>query len=192
MTSETVKTERCAPAAIEPKWQAQGASTGLYNTPDDAGLPNYYFVTMFPYPAGDMHIGHWYAIAPSDCQARFIRMKGFNVLFPMGFDAFGINAENAAIDRGIHPAEWTEKNMAHWKDQFRALGASIDWRREVVTCYPEYYRWNQWMFLKFLEKGLAYRATAPLNSLPRDETVLANEQVIHGRCERCETPVVKK
>ncbi len=192
MTSETNKTERYDPSAIEPKWQEHWAATRLDETPDDSDKPNYYFVTMFPYPSGDMHIGHWYAIAPSDCQARFIRMKGYNVLFPMGFDAFGINAENAAIDRGIHPAEWTEKNMAHWREQFRSLGASIDWRREVVTCYPEYYRWNQWMFLKFLEKGLAYRATAPVNWCPRDETVLANEQVINGRCERCDSLVEKK
>jgi len=192
MTSETNRTEGYTPAAIEAKWQAHWAATHLDETPDDAAKPNYYFVTMFPYPSGDMHIGHWYAIAPSDCQARFTRMKGHNVLFPMGFDAFGINAENAAIDRGVHPAEWTEKNMAHWREQFRSLGASIDWRREVVTCYPEYYRWNQWMFLKFLEKGLAYRATAPVNWCPRDETVLANEQVIDGLCERCDTPVVKK
>ncbi|MDP9319546.1 MAG: leucine--tRNA ligase [Chloroflexota bacterium] len=191
MTSET-KTERYAPGAIEPKWQAHWASTGLYETPDESDKPNYYFVTMFPYPSGDMHIGHWYAMAPSDCEARFIRMQGHNVLFPMGFDAFGINAENAAIDRGIHPAEWTERNMAHWREQFRALGASIDWRREVVTCYPEYYRWNQWMFLKLYEKGLAYRATAPVNWCPRDETVLANEQVIDGHCERCGTLVVKR
>ncbi|HEY8732247.1 MAG TPA: leucine--tRNA ligase [Candidatus Limnocylindria bacterium] len=190
--AQTGRTERYAPGAIEPKWQAHWAATGLYETPDQSDKPNYYFVTMFPYPSGDMHIGHWYAMAPSDCQARFTRMKGHNVLFPMGFDAFGINAENAAIDRGIHPAEWTDKNMAHWREQFRSLGASIDWRREVVTCYPEYYRWNQWMFLKLLEKGLAYRATAPVNWCPRDETVLANEQVINGLCERCDTPVVKK
>ena len=194
MTGETGtnKTERYAPAAIEAKWQQHWVAARLYETPDHADLPNYYFVTMFPYPSGDMHIGHWYAIAPSDCQARYTRMQGHNVLFPMGFDAFGINAENAAIDRGVHPAEWTERNMAHWREQFRSLGASIDWRREVVTCYPEYYRWNQWMFLKFLEKGLAYRATAPVNWCPRDETVLANEQVINGLCERCDTPVVKK
>ena len=194
MTSETglTKAERYVPSDIEPKWQAHWASSGLYETPDHSDKPNYYFVTMFPYPSGDMHIGHWYAMAPSDCEARFIRMQGHNVLFPMGFDAFGINAENAAIDRGIHPAEWTDQNMAHWREQFRSLGASIDWRREVVTCYPEYYRWNQWMFLKFLEKGLAYRATAPVNWCPRDETVLANEQVINGRCERCDTLVVKK
>ena len=191
-TSGSNRTERYIPAAVEAKWQQHWAATHADETPDDADKPNYYFVTMFPYPSGDMHIGHWYAIAPSDCQARFTRMKGHNVLFPMGFDAFGINAENAAIDRGVHPAEWTEKNMAHWREQFRSLGASIDWRREVVTCYPEYYRWNQWMFLKFLEKGLAYRATAPVNWCPRDETVLANEQVINGLCERCDTPVVKK
>ncbi|MBI3522276.1 MAG: leucine--tRNA ligase [Chloroflexi bacterium] len=190
--AESERAPRYEPALIEKKWQDRWAADGLYETPDDSERPNYYFVTMFPYPSGDMHIGHWYAMAPSDCQARFTRMRGHNVLFPMGFDAFGINAENAAIDRGIHPAEWTEKNMAHWREQFRSLGASIDWRREVVTCYPEYYRWNQWMFLKFLERGLAYRAEAPVNWCPRDETVLANEQVINGRCERCDTIVVKK
>jgi len=119
-------------------------------------------------------------------------MRGHNVLFPMGFDAFGINAENAAIDRKMHPAAWTEQNMAHMREQFVKMGTGIDWRREVITCYPEYYRWNQWMFLKLLEKGLAYRATAPVNWCPRDETVLANEQVINGLCERCDTPVVKK
>ncbi|MEK7284551.1 MAG: leucine--tRNA ligase, partial [Chloroflexota bacterium] len=137
-------------------------------------------------------MGHWYAIAPSDCAARFLRMRGHNVLFPMGFDAFGLPAENAAIQRKQHPAVWTEKNMAHMREQFRLMGASIDWRRELVTCYPEYYRWNQWLFLKLLERGLAYRAMAPVNWCPKDETVLANEQVIAGRCERCETPVVKR
>src|SRR5205823_4745505 len=134
----------------------------------------------------------WYAFAPPDAAARFLRMRGPNVLVPMGFDAFGINAENAAIDRKLHPAVWTEKNMAHMREQFNRMGAAIDWRREVVTCYPEYYRWNQWMFLKLYEKGLAYRGDAPVNWCPRDETVLANEQVINGRCERCDTPVVKR
>jgi leucyl-tRNA synthetase len=191
MTSET-KIERYAPAVIEPKWRERWDATRLLDTPDDSDRPNYYFVTMFPYPSGEIHVGHWYAFAPPDCAARYMRMRGHNVLFPMGFDAFGINAENAAIDRGVHPAEWTEQNMAHMRGQFRTMGAAIDWRREVVTCYPEYYRWNQWMFLRFLEKGLAYRATAPVNWCPRDETVLANEQVIDGRCERCDTPVVKK
>ncbi len=191
-TEKRTTTERYDPARIENKWHERWEREGIYETPDEDVLPNYYFVTMFPYPSGEMHVGHWYAMAPSDCAARFLRMRGHNVLFPMGFDAFGINAENAAIDRGIHPADWTEKNMKHWHEQFRSLGASIDWRREVVTCYPEYYRWNQWMFLKFYEAGLAYRAEAPVNWCPRDETVLANEQVINGRCERCGTPVVKK
>ena len=191
MTSET-KTERYSPSAIEPKWQAHWASTGLHETPDESDKPNFYFLTAFPYPSGDVHVGHWYAYAPADCAARFIRMRGHNVLFPMGFDAFGINAENAAIDRHLHPAAWTERNMAQMREQFVKMGAAIDWRREVITCYPEYYRWNQWMFLKFLEKGLAYRATAAVNWCPRDETVLANEQVINGRCERCGSLVVKK
>ncbi len=193
MTSEVEKKiDRYTPAAIEEKWRERWASSGLHNTPDVSDKPNFYFLTMFPYPSGEIHVGHWYAFAPPDAAARFLRMRGHNVLFPMGFDAFGINAENAAIDRGIHPAVWTEKNMAHMRDQFNRMGAAIDWRREVVTCYPEYYRWNQWMFLKLYEKGLAYRADAPVNWCPRDETVLANEQVINGRCERCDTVVVKR
>ena len=193
MTSDVQKKiERYAPDVIEPKWQKRWASSGLHETPDVADKPNFYFVTMYPYPSGELHVGHWYAMAPSDCAARFLRMRGHNVLFPMGFDAFGLPAENAAIKRNMHPAAWTEKNMAHMREQFTMMGASIDWRREVVTCYPEYYRWNQWMFLKFLEQGLAYRAMAPVNWCPKDQTVLANEQVIGGRCERCETPVVKR
>ena len=193
MTSDVQKKiDRYTPSAIEAKWRERWASSGLHNTPDVSDKPNFYFLTMFPYPSGEIHVGHWYAFAPPDAAARFMRMRGHNVLFPMGFDAFGINAENAAIDRGIHPAVWTEKNMAHMREQFNRMGAAIDWRREVVTCYPEYYRWNQWMFLKLYEKGLAYRGDAPVNWCPRDETVLANEQVINGRCERCDTPVVKR
>ena len=184
--------DRYDPASIEAKWQEEWVRSGLHDTPDESDRPNFYFLTMFPYPSGDIHVGHWYAFAPPDAAARFLRMRGHNVLFPMGFDAFGINAENAAIDRKIHPAVWTEKNMAHMRQQFRRMGTAIDWRREVITCYPEYYRWNQWMFLKLFEKGLAYRGDAPVNWCPRDETVLANEQVIAGRCERCDTPVVKR
>ncbi len=185
--------ERYVPADVEAKWADTWERTRLHETPNEvAARPNYYFLTMFPYPSGDVHVGHWYAYAPPDASARAMRMQGKNVLFPMGFDAFGINAENAAIDRKVHPAVWTEKNMAHMREQFRMMGAAIDWRREVVTCYPEYYRWNQWMFLKLLEKGLAYRGDAPVNWCPRDETVLANEQVIGGRCERCDTVVVKR
>ena len=192
MSEVEKKTDRYTPAAIEEKWRERWASSGLHNTPDTSDKPNFYFLTMFPYPSGEIHVGHWYAFAPPDAAARFLRMRGHNVLFPMGFDAFGINAENAAIDRGIHPAVWTEKNMAHMRDQFNRMGAAIDWRREVVTCYPEYYRWNQWMFLKLFEKGIAYRGDAPVNWCPRDETVLANEQVINGRCERCDTLVVRR
>ena len=184
--------EKYEPASIEAKWQEEWVRSGLHDTPDDSDRPNFYFLTMFPYPSGDIHVGHWYAFAPPDAAARFMRMRGHNVLFPMGFDAFGINAENAAIDRKIHPAVWTEKNMTHMRDQFRRMGTAIDWRREVVTCYPEYYRWNQWMFLKLYEKGLAYRGEAAVNWCPRDETVLANEQVINGHCERCDTLVVKR
>jgi leucyl-tRNA synthetase len=192
MSEEEKKIDRYTPATIEEKWRERWASSGLHNTADVSDRPNFYFLTMFPYPSGDIHVGHWYAFAPPDAAARFLRMRGHNVLFPMGFDAFGINAENAAIDRGIHPAVWTEKNMAHMRDQFNRMGAAIDWRREVVTCYPEYYRWNQWMFLKLFEKGIAYRGDAPVNWCPRDETVLANEQVINGRCERCDTLVVRR
>jgi leucyl-tRNA synthetase len=184
--------DRYEPASIESKWQEEWVRSGLHDTPDVSDRPNFYFLTMFPYPSGDIHVGHWYAFAPPDAAARYLRMRGNNVLFPMGFDAFGINAENAAIDRKIHPAVWTEKNMAHMRQQFKRMGTAIDWRREVITCYPEYYRWNQWMFLKFFEKGLAYRGDAPVNWCPRDETVLANEQVIAGKCERCDTPVVKR
>ena len=194
MTSETRdRTERYAPASIESKWQERWVRDGLYATPDsDPDRPNFYFVTMFPYPSGDLHVGHWYAMTPSDTVARFLRMRGRNVLFPMGFDAFGLPAENAAIRTGEHPSDSTERNMANMRRQFRLMGTMIDWRREVVTCHPEYYRWNQWLFLKLYEKGLAYRAAAPVNWCPKDQTALANEQVVNGLCERCDTPVTKK
>ncbi|HVE71853.1 MAG TPA: leucine--tRNA ligase [Thermoanaerobaculia bacterium] len=193
MASETKqRVERYRPAAIEEKWRAQWDTDGLYATPDDAPEPNFYFVTMYPYPSGVLHVGHWYAMAPSDAAARFLRMRGHNVLFPMGFDAFGLNSENAAIKTGVHPSDNTEENMAKMRHQFRQMGTMIDWRREVVSCHPDYYRWNQWLFLKFFERGLAYRANAPVNWCPKDETALANEQVINGLCERCDTPVTKK
>ncbi|HEU5288886.1 MAG TPA: class I tRNA ligase family protein, partial [Candidatus Limnocylindria bacterium] len=147
MTIEKQRTERYDPAAIEPKWLAEWERTGLHQTPDAVpGKENFYYLTMFPYPSGVLHVGHWYAFAAPDAVARHLRMRGYNVLFPMGFDAFGLPAENAAIKRKLHPAIWTEKNMAHMREQFHRMGAAIDWRREVVTCYPDYYRWNQWMF----------------------------------------------
>ncbi len=187
------RTERYDPATIEPKWQQEWARSGLHETPDTVeGKKNFYYLTMFPYPSGVLHVGHWYAFAPPDAVARHLRMRGYNVLFPMGFDAFGLPAENSAIKNDAHPAPWTDQNMARMREQFRRMGAAIDWRREVVTCYPDYYRWNQWIFLKLLENGLAYRAKAPVNWCPKDQTVLANEQVIQGRCERCETPVIRR
>ncbi|HEX4743656.1 MAG TPA: leucine--tRNA ligase [Candidatus Limnocylindria bacterium] len=187
------KRERYSPGAIEAKWHERWTRDRLYETPDsDPERPNFYFVTMFPYPSGDLHVGHWYAMTPSDASARFLRMRGHNVLFPMGFDAFGLNAENAAIKTGVHPSDNTERNMANMRRQFRLMGTMIDWRREVVTCHPDYYRWNQWLFLRLFERGLAYRAKAPVNWCPKDQTALANEQVINGLCERCDTPVTKK
>ncbi len=182
------------PKAIEGKWQARWEADGLYRVRDDASRPKYYFVTMYPYPSGDLHIGHWYAMTPSDARARYQRMRGHNVLFPMGFDAFGLPAENAAISHGIHPYKWTIANIERMRGQMRSMGAMFDWSREVVTCLPEYYVWNQWFFLKFDEAGLAYRAMAPVDWCPHCNTTLAREQVVGAErvCERCGTPVIKK
>jgi leucyl-tRNA synthetase len=148
---------------------------------------------MFPYTSGDLHIGHWYAMAPSDVHARFKRMQGHNVLHPMGFDAFGLPAENAAIKRGIHPFTWTMQNVANMRRQLKSIGAIYDWSREVVTCLPDYYKWTEWFFLKLYEHGLAYRGKAPVNWCPNCQTVLANEQVLNGGfCERCGAAVTRR
>lgn len=186
--------QRYDPRALEAKWQARWERDGLYRTPDRSDRPKFYFLTMYPYPSGDLHIGHWYAMAPSDAAARYRRMRGYNVLFPIGFDAFGLPAENAAIKHGIHPKTWTLGNIERMRRQLRSMGAMFDWSREIVTCEPEYYRWNQWFFLKFYEAGLAYRALAPVDWCPNCNTTLAREQVVGAdrRCERCDTPVVKK
>ena len=180
------------PAAIDSKWQARWEQDGLHKVSDDDPRPKWYEMTMYPYPSGDLHIGHWYALAPADAHARFRRMQGYNVLHPIGFDAFGLPAENAAIIRGIHPYEWTINNIENMRRQLRSIGAIYDWDREVITCLPEYYRWNQWFFLKFFEKGLAYRAKAPVVWCPSCQTVLANEQVINGACERCGTEITRR
>jgi leucyl-tRNA synthetase len=186
--------ERYDPKAIEAKWQARWEADGLYRTTRDPSRPKFYFLTMYPYPSGDLHIGHWYAMTPSDAKARFLRMRGYNVLFPIGFDAFGLPAENAAIQHGIHPYKWTMANIERMRKQLRSMGAMFDWSREVVTCHPEYYKWNQWFFLKFYEAGLAYRALAAVDWCPHCNTTLAREQVVGAdrRCERCDTPVIKK
>ena len=181
------------PQGIETKWQQRWAVDRIYGVERDDGRPKFYALTMFPYTSGDLHIGHWYAMAPSDAYARFKRMQGYNVLHPMGFDAFGLPAENAAISHGIHPHDWTMKNIKNMRRQLRSMGAMYDWSREVVTCLPSYYKWTQWFFLKFYHAGLAYRAEAPVNWCPRCQTVLANEQVVgDGACERCSTPVTKR
>ena len=180
------------PAAIDSKWQARWEQDSLHKVLDDDPRPKWYEMTMYPYPSGDLHIGHWYAMAPADAHARFRRMQGYNVLHPIGFDAFGLPAENAAISRGIHPYEWTISNIENMRRQLRSLGAIYDWDREVITCQPEYYRWNQWFFLKFFEKGLAYRAKAPVVWCPSCQTVLANEQVLNGACERCGTEITRR
>ena len=183
---------RFDPVTIDRKWQDRWAEDALHHVEDNDSKPKWYEMTMYPYPSGDLHIGHWYALAPSDCHARFRRMQGFNVLHPIGFDAFGLPAENAAISRGIHPYAWTMSNIDNMRRQLRSIGAIYDWDREVITCSPEYYSWNQWFFLKLYENGLAYRAQAPVVWCPSCQTVLANEQVINGSCERCGAIVTRR
>ena len=150
-----VHAERYDPAVIEEKWRERWERDNLYRVDDDAPGDKWYSLTMYPYPSGVLHIGHWYAFAIPDVYSRLQRMRGYNVLFPMGFDAFGLPAENAAIRHGIHPAVWTFENIAAMRQQYRQMGAMIDWSREVATCTPDYYRWNQWLFLQMLERGLA-------------------------------------
>ena len=193
MTSAPRQVElRFDPVEIDRKWQERWEKDNLYRVDDADGKPTWYDLTMYPYPSGDLHIGHWYAMAPSDCHARFRRMQGYNVLHPIGFDAFGLPAENAAISRGIHPYSWTMENIENMRGQLKSIGAIYDWERELICCLPEYYRWNQWFFLKFLEKGLAYRAQAPVVWCPSCQTVLANEQVLNGNCERCGATVTRR
>jgi leucyl-tRNA synthetase len=192
-TNREQETGRIETAAIEAKWQARWAEDRLYETPDSSDKPNWYSLTMYPYPSGILHVGHWYAFVAPDAFARFKRRQGFNVLFPMGFDSFGLPAENAAIRSNVHPSISTNQNIAHMRTQYAHMGASIDWGREISTCEPEFYRWNQWIFLKMLERGLAYRKAGSVWWCPVDQTVLANEQVLEGSiCERCGSEVYKR
>ncbi|HWO71928.1 MAG TPA: leucine--tRNA ligase [Dehalococcoidia bacterium] len=186
--------ERYVPPAVEAKWQARWEQDGLYTVRDDDPRPKYYFLTMYPYPSGDLHIGHWYAETPPDTKARYLRMRGYNVLFPYGFDAFGLPAENAAIRNQVHPFKWTMENIAHMREQAKRMGTMFDWSREVITCLPEYYKWNQWFFLQFYKRGLAYRQKAAVDWCPNCNTTLAREQVWgeDRHCERCGTPVIKR
>lgn len=184
--------EKYSPDAIEKKWQHRWQDDQLYRAKVDWSKPKHYAVTMLPYPSGDLHIGHWFAMTPSDARARYMRMKGFNVLFPMGFDAFGLPAENAAVQRGVHPAEWTMANMERMRGQLRSMGAMFDWERQMVSCLPEYYHWTEWFFKLFYENDLAYRGEALVNWSDALQTVLANEQVIDGKDERLGQPVIQK
>jgi leucyl-tRNA synthetase len=179
--------------SVEAKWREQWAEKAINRVDDNDPRPKWFSLTMYPYPSGVLHIGHWYAFAIPDVFARLQRMRGYNVMFPMGFDAFGLPAENAAIRYNIRPSTWTFENIPKMRHQFEMMGAMIDWSREIVTCTPEYYQWNQWIFLKMLEKGLAYRAKGPVWWCPKDQTVLANEQVLEGNiCERCGSEVYKR
>ncbi|MBI2763343.1 MAG: leucine--tRNA ligase [Chloroflexi bacterium] len=186
--------ERYDAASIEPAWQARWTDLGLYRTDlDDQSRPTYYLLTMYDYPSGNLHIGHWYVKTPTDAIGRYHRMRGENVFMPVGFDAFGLPAENAAIKNRVHPREWTMQNIDHMRRQLRTMGAAFDWDAEVVTCDPSYYRWNQWLFLQLLNAGLAYRAKAPVDWCPNDGT-LAREQVegADRRCWRCGAKVEKR
>ncbi|MBI2063387.1 MAG: leucine--tRNA ligase [Candidatus Yanofskybacteria bacterium] len=181
------------PLKIEKKWQKFWEQKKFYITPDKAkSKDNFYFLVEFPYPSGDLHIGHWYAFSVPDIAVRYWRMKGKNVMYPIGFDAFGLPAENAAIKNNLQPGDWTKKNIAYMTKQLKSMGAAFDWSRVVSTIDPDYYKWTQWIFLQFYKKGLAYRAKTLVNWCPKDKTVLANEQVIDGCCDRCGTEVVQK
>ena len=181
------------PSVIEPKWQKKWKESKIYNVDlDSNNKKNFFSLTMFPYPSGDLHIGHWYAFTPADSYSRFKKMKGFNVLHTQGFDAFGLPAENAAISRNINPMKWTFDNIDNMRNQFNLMGNSYDWSRELITCKPDYYKWNQFFFLKMYEKGIAYRKNGAVWWDPVDQTTLANEQVIEGKSERSGADVIRK
>ena len=181
------------PSVIEPKWQKRWKESKIYDVDlDSKNDKNFFSLTMFPYPSGDLHIGHWYAFTPADSYSRFKKMKGFNVLHTQGFDAFGLPAENAAISRNINPMKWTFDNIDNMRNQFNLMGNSYDWSRELITCKPDYYKWNQFFFLKMYEKGIAYRKNGAVWWDPVDQTTLANEQVIEGKSERSGADVIRK
>jgi leucyl-tRNA synthetase len=186
--------DRYDPRAVQDKGQQRWAATDIFRASDDPAdpRPRKYVLDMFPYPSGDLHMGHAEAYALGDAMARYYNLRGYNVLHPIGWDAFGLPAENAAIRNNTHPADWTYKNVETQAASFRQYGVSFDWSRRLQTCDPEYYRWTQWLFLRFYERGLAYRADGYVNWCPVDQTVLANEQVINGKCERCGSEVIRR
>ena len=177
---------------IEKKWQKKWEQEEIFKTKINKKKKKYYCLEMFPYPSGKLHMGHMRNYSIGDCIARFKRMNGFNVLYPIGYDAFGLPAENAAILRGIHPKKWTLKCINDMIKQQKSIGFSYDWNRKITTCLPDYYKWNQWIFIKMYEKGLVYRKKAPVNWCPGCNTVLANEQVENGKCWRCKSPVTQE
>ena len=185
--------KRYIPSEIEPKWQQIWADTGINKVTEDPSRPKYYMLTEFPYPSGEgLHAGHIREYTIGDTMARYKRMQGHNVLFPFGFDEFGLPTENYAIKHKIAPQIATNRNVATFRKQLDQLGYMIDWDRQVHTSDPEYYKWTQWLFLKFLEAGLAYQAEIAINWCPFEKTGLANEEVVNGKHERCGTPVEKK
>jgi leucyl-tRNA synthetase len=177
---------------IESKWQKYWEDNKLFKSTEEEGKKKYYLLEMFPYPSGKLHMGHVRNYSIGDVASRYLKMNGYNVLHPMGWDSFGLPAENAAINNNIHPNIWTWNNIDEMRNQLKGLGFSYDWDREVATCHPDYYKWMQWIFIKFFEKGLAYKKKNPVNWCPSCQTVLANEQVVDGACERCHTTVGKK
>ncbi|HEY7533402.1 MAG TPA: class I tRNA ligase family protein, partial [Nitrospiraceae bacterium] len=194
-STETIRPDKSyQPQALEKKWQAKWEADKLYRAVIDESRPKHYALTMLPYPSGDLHIGHWFSMTPPDARARWMRMRGFNVLFPMGFDAFGLNAENAAIKDGIHPMKRTFENIERMRKQMKTMGTMFDWEREAVSADPEYYKWTEWFFIQLYKAGLAYRKMSAVDWCPKDNTTLAREQVIGENrvCERCGTPVIKK
>lgn len=190
------------PSKIEKKWQKYWEKEGLHEVrtrqlrspflKTGEGRKNFMLLVEFPYPSGNLHMGHWYAFSLPDVYGRYLRMQGYNVMYPMGFDAFGLPAENAAIQHNTHPKVWTKKNIAQMTKQLKSMGAAFDWSRKVETIDPSYYKWTQWIFLQLYKAGLAYRAETKVNWCPKDKTVLANEQVVAGACDRCGTEVVQK
>ncbi|MCK5898652.1 MAG: leucine--tRNA ligase [Methylococcales bacterium] len=184
--------ENYQPAVIESNAQTAWEQSGIFNADENSDNEKYYCLSMFPYPSGKLHMGHVRNYTIGDVISRYQRMLGKNVMQPMGWDAFGLPAENAAMKHGVHPSKWTYENIDYMRDQLKKLGFAYDWSREFATCDPNYYRWEQWFFLKLLKKGLVYKKTAPVNWCPHDHTVLANEQVIDGCCWRCDTAVERK
>src|SRR3989338_11152156 len=189
------------PQEFEGKWREKWKEEGLYGTPLrslnqratlGAGKKKFYTLVELPYTSGDLHVGYWFSFTIPDILARYLRMNGFNVMYPIGFDAFGLPAENAAIKHNIHPRDWTKKNITKMSKQLRSMGAGFDWSREVSTIDPEYYRWTQWIFIQLYKDGLAYRAETLVNWCPQDKTVLANEQVIDNKCDRCGSVVEQR